>query len=55
MLKDLPEEAWSRTGTHTKFGVKTLKDLLADYAVHAENHARQIKEAREAYKASKKL
>ena len=54
LLKSLPEEAWARTGTHTKFGVMTLKLLLLKNAEHAENHARQLKEAREAYKASKK-
>jgi hypothetical protein len=31
----------------------TLRDLLKTYAEHAEGHARQIKTAREAYKASK--
>ena len=54
LLKGLPDEAWSRTAMHTKFGEMTLKLLLLKNAEHAENHARQLKEAREAYKASKK-
>lgn len=53
LLKDLPEEAFARTGVHSKNGPMTLKDLLLMYAEHAEGHARQIKEAREAYKAAK--
>lgn len=53
LLKDLPEEAFVRTGVHSKNGPMTLKDLLLMYAEHAEGHARQIKEAREAYKAAK--
>jgi hypothetical protein len=53
LLKDLPEETFSRTGTHSKEGVMSLKDLLRMYAEHAEGHARQIKEARDAYKAAR--
>lgn len=53
LLKDLPEEAFARTGVHSKIGPMTLKDLVVMYAEHAEGHARQIKEAREAYKAAR--
>ena len=53
LLKDLPEETFARTGTHSKNGVLSLKDLLLMYAGHAEGHARQIKEARGAYKAAR--
>ena len=50
LLKDLPEGAWSRHGTHSKTGAKTLLDLLVMYAEHAEGHARQLRAARAAYK-----
>jgi hypothetical protein len=53
LLKGLPEEAFARTGTHSERGPMTLKDLLQMYAEHAEGHARQIRDTREAYKASK--
>lgn len=51
LLKDLPEETYQRRGLHSEKGPMTLKDLLRIYAEHAEGHARQIKEAREAWKA----
>lgn len=53
LLKDLPEETYSRTGVHSRMGSMTLKDLLKMYAEHAEGHARQIREARDAYKAAR--
>jgi len=53
LLKDLPESAFARTGTHTENGVMTLLDLLRLQAGHAENHVKQIQRVRAAYKASK--
>lgn len=53
LLKALPEETFARTGTHSKNGVISLKDLLLMYAEHAEGHARQIRAARDAYKAAR--
>ena len=50
LLKDLPEEAYSRKGTHTKRGELTLLDLLKGFAEHAEKHVRQIQTVRAAYK-----
>jgi len=50
LLKDLPEETFARSGHHTERGPLTLKDLLRIYTEHAEAHARQILEARQAYK-----
>lgn len=50
LLKDLPEETFARTGNHSDRGPLTLKDLLRIYAEHAEGHARQILEVRQAYK-----
>ena len=50
LLKDLPEAAYERYGTHSEQGKLTLRDLLRIYAEHAENHARQIMSARRVYK-----
>jgi hypothetical protein len=54
LLKDLPEAAFSRTGTHTQRGVMTLLDLLEANAVHAEGHARQIREVRDKYREARR-
>src|SRR5579872_1975593 len=54
LLKDLPASAFARTGNHTERGRLTLGEMLEGYAGHAEAHARQMGEIREAYKLSKK-
>jgi hypothetical protein len=53
LLKDLPEEAFSRTGVHEERGPLTLLDLLKSFAGHSETHAAQIRDVRMAYKASR--
>lgn len=53
LLKGLPDAAYVRTGNHTEDGRKTLLQLLEGYAEHAEKHARQLQEVREAYKLAK--
>jgi hypothetical protein len=53
LLKDLPREAFDRTGVHSERGPLTLLDLLSTYAEHAEKHAQQIQRARQAYKTFK--
>ena len=53
LLKELPESAFERRGTHTERGSITLADLLKIYAEHAESHARQIQGVRDAYKQHK--
>ena len=53
LLKDLPEEAYLRSGNHLRRGAMTLLDLLRLFAEHAESHAAQIREVRSAYKASR--
>src|SRR5438067_2519634 len=53
LLKGLPAEAFDRAGTHTENGAVTLRSLVEGYAHHAENHARQLQEIRQAYKAAK--
>jgi len=50
LLKDLPPETFERKGTHNERGVVTLRELVQTMAEHAESHARQIRQAREAYK-----
>jgi hypothetical protein len=50
LLKDQPETAFVRQGTHTKRGPISLKDMLRIYAEHIENHVKQIQSVRAAYK-----
>ncbi len=50
LVKDLPEEAFARTGNHTQRGEITLLDLLRYDAQHMESHVRQIQTVRAAYK-----
>jgi hypothetical protein len=38
---------------HSVNGVMTLYQMLEGYAGHAESHARQLQEIREAYKQAK--
>jgi len=53
LLKDQPPAVFERTGMHSENGVMTLHQMLEGYAGHAESHARQLQEIREAYKKSK--
>jgi hypothetical protein len=53
LLKALPEAAFERAGNHSENGRMTLRQLLEGYAGHAESHARQLQEIREAYKKRK--
>ena len=53
LLKGLPESAFDRAGNHSENGPMTLRSLLEGYAGHAESHARQLQEIREAYKKVK--
>jgi uncharacterized damage-inducible protein DinB len=45
-LEALPEEAWSRKGTHPEIGEVTLDDLLEIYSGHGAHHAGQITDLR---------
>ena len=49
LLKRLPESTFDRSGTHSRMGALSLRQLLQIYADHAENHARQIRSVREQY------
>ena len=53
LLKELPEGAFERSGSHTENGPMTLRRLLGVYADHAESHARQLQEIRAEYKKVK--
>jgi hypothetical protein len=53
LLKELPAEAFSRSGNHTENGPMTLRQLLEGYAGHAESHARQLQTIREEYQKAK--
>ena len=50
LIKDLPAPAFERTGNHNERGPITLQRQLEIMASHAESHARQIRDVREAYK-----
>jgi hypothetical protein len=42
LLRRLPDEAWSRGGTHSESGPYSADDWLQSYGEHLETHARQI-------------
>lgn len=50
LLDAMSEADWAREGTHTDSGRYTMDTWLEIYAVHAHNHAAQIRRAREAAK-----
>jgi hypothetical protein len=53
LLKDLPEEAWARQGTHAETGPITLLELFRDHVQHTEEHVMEIREIRQKYKAAR--
>ncbi|SRR5258708_29595802 len=53
LMKDLPEEAFERTGIHSKRGVIALRDMLRIMAEHPEKHVGQIQRTRAAFKENK--
>jgi hypothetical protein len=50
LLKDLPEPVFERTGTHSKDGPMSLRQLIDWYAHHLEGHVAEIKSTRAAYR-----
>src|SRR4029078_9801258 len=46
LLESLPDETWSRMGTHPEIGEVTLDDLLEIYSGHGAHHAGQITDLR---------
>lgn len=43
ILEQISDEDWKREGMHTESGRYTVEDWLSIYAVHAHNHASQIR------------
>jgi len=50
LLKDLPPQAFERTGMHSERGKVRLLDLITLAAEHVEKHATQLQSVRAAYK-----
>jgi hypothetical protein len=50
ILEFLQEADWNRSGEHAESGPYSTETWLSIYAVHAHNHADQIRENRAAYK-----
>lgn len=50
LLKDLPEAAFERTGTHSKDGPMSLRQVVDWYAHHLEGHVAEIKATRAVYR-----
>jgi DinB superfamily len=48
LLEKMNEADWQREGTHTESGHYTTEDWLRIYAVHAHDHANQIRRLRQA-------
>ena len=46
LIQRMSDEDWQREGKHTESGRYTVEDWLAIYAVHAHNHAEQIRRLR---------
>jgi hypothetical protein len=53
LLHGLSEGAFARTGNHTERGRVTVRDIVEGAANHAESHARQMQQIRDAYKQAK--
>jgi hypothetical protein len=53
LLKNVPETAYARQGTHSERGPMTLLEIVDYCAGHAEGHARQMQAVREEYKKAK--
>jgi hypothetical protein len=50
LLKDLPESAFERAGTHSKDGPMSLRQVVDWYAQHLEGHVGEIRATRAAYR-----
>jgi hypothetical protein len=46
ILRRMTDDEWTREGTHTESGRYSAEGWLEIYAVHAHDHAAQIREAR---------
>lgn len=52
LLDRMTDADWERAGTHTESGPYSVTDWINIYAVHAHEHADQIRRARAAAKAT---
>jgi len=50
LLKELPEAAFGRIGTHSKDGEMSLRAVVEWFTAHLEDHVREIQAVRAAYK-----
>jgi len=53
LLKEMPEEAFSRPCTHTEAGPWTLRAMIQNCSEHLEDHVKQIQGVRAAYRESR--
>jgi hypothetical protein len=53
ILDLMTENDWKRTGEHAELGPFSIEKWLEIYAVHAGNHANQIRQSRAAFKERK--
>jgi len=53
LLKDLPIGDFERSGSHTKRGAMTLREMVTLSAEHLEKHVMQIRSVRAAYREQK--
>jgi DinB superfamily len=53
LLQGAGEVAFERTGQHSRYGTKTLRQMVDAFGTHVETHARQIQEVRAAYQAAR--
>ena len=47
LLRNVPESAWSRPGTHPEYGATSLEGILRTYSKHGEDHLEHIRLGRE--------
>src|SRR6267154_2667401 len=53
LIKELPDAAFARSGTHTKRGAMTLLEMVTLAAEHVEKHVSQIRTTRASFKEPK--
>jgi hypothetical protein len=54
MVRRLPDDVWSKEGTHTESGSYTGADWLRIYSEHLEEHIAQIERVVEAWEAQRR-
>ena len=51
MLRRLPDDAWTKEGTHSESGRYTASDWLRIYSEHLEEHIEQINRTVDAWRS----